>query len=142
VELEQPTPSSHWGTCREAAPQTNPQKYVCKYKKLANFSKITFFMKNQKKGFGKLTLGNSEFVGTWNLVFHSADTIFTCRLYSKPMTIENDDSRVVNQLEASLIGNARVIIYDHHMFIVQATAYCNWTIILQTFSSTKSASVN
>ncbi len=79
-------------------------------------------MKNQKKGFGKLTLGNSEFVGMWNLAFHSSDTIFTCRLYSKPMTIENDDSWVVNQLETSLTGNARVIIYDHHMFIVQATA--------------------
>ncbi len=32
-----------------------------------------------------------------------------------------DDSRVVNKLEASLTDNARVIIYDHHMFIVQTT---------------------
>jgi hypothetical protein len=37
------------------------------------------------------------------------------------MTIINDDSRVVNMLEASLIDNARVVIYDRHMFIVQAT---------------------
>jgi hypothetical protein len=42
-------------------------------------------------------------------------------LYYKPMTIVNDDSRVVNNLEASLTDNARVIIYDCHMFIVQAT---------------------
>ena len=37
------------------------------------------------------------------------------------MTIINDNSRVVNKLEASLTDNARVIIYDRHMFIVQAT---------------------
>ncbi len=42
-------------------------------------------------------------------------------LYYKPMTILNDDSRVVNKLEASLTDDARVVIYDHYMFIVQAT---------------------
>jgi hypothetical protein len=42
-------------------------------------------------------------------------------MYYKPMTIINDDSRVVNKLEASLTDNARVVIYNHHMFIVQAT---------------------
>jgi hypothetical protein len=36
------------------------------------------------------------------------------------MTV-NDDSRVINKLEASLTDDARVIIYNHHMFIVQAT---------------------
>jgi hypothetical protein len=40
------------------------------------------------------------------------------------MTIVNDDSRVINKLETSLTDDTRVIIYDHHMFIVQATAYC------------------
>jgi hypothetical protein len=35
--------------------------------------------------------------------------------------IVNDDSRVINKLEASLTDDARVVIYDHHMFIVQAT---------------------
>ncbi len=39
----------------------------------------------------------------------------------KPMTIVNDDSRVAIKLEASLTDDARVIIYDCHMFIVQAT---------------------
>ncbi len=37
------------------------------------------------------------------------------------MTIVNDDSRVVNKHEASLTDNDRVIIYDRHMFIAQAT---------------------
>ncbi len=49
-------------------------------------------------------------------MFHS-----TCSLYYKPITIVNDDSSIINKLEASLTDDARVIIYDHHMFIVQAT---------------------
>jgi hypothetical protein len=44
-----------------------------------------------------------------------------CGLYYKPMKIVNDDARVVNKLEAALTDDARVVIYDHHMFIVQAT---------------------
>jgi hypothetical protein len=44
-----------------------------------------------------------------------------CGLYYKPMKIVNDDSRVVNKLKTSLTDDARVVIYDHHMFIVQAT---------------------
>jgi hypothetical protein len=37
------------------------------------------------------------------------------------MTIVNDDSRDVNKLEASFTEDARAVIYDRHMFIVQAT---------------------
>ncbi len=37
-----------------------------------------------------------------------------CGLYYKPMTIVNDDSRVINKLEASPTDNARDIIYDRH----------------------------
>ncbi len=37
------------------------------------------------------------------------------------MTIKNDDSMVINKLEASLTEDASVVIYDSHMFIVQAT---------------------
>jgi hypothetical protein len=37
------------------------------------------------------------------------------------MTIVNDDSGVINKLEVSLTDAARVVIYNHHMFIVQAT---------------------
>ncbi len=39
------------------------------------------------------------------------------------MTIINDDSRIINKLEASLTDDARVIIYDCHMFIVQTTGW-------------------
>jgi len=46
-------------------------------------------------------------------------------LYYKPMTIVNDDSRVLNKLEASLTDDARVVIFDCHMFIVQGTAWFN-----------------
>ncbi len=45
----------------------------------------------------------------------------TSGLYYKPMMIVNDDSRVVTKLETSLTDDARVIIYDCHMFLVQAT---------------------
>jgi hypothetical protein len=45
----------------------------------------------------------------------------TSGLYYKPMMIVNDDSRVVNKLDASLTDDARVVIYNRHMFIVQAT---------------------
>jgi hypothetical protein len=37
------------------------------------------------------------------------------------MMIVNDDSGIVTELDTSLTDDARVIIYDHHMFIVQAT---------------------
>jgi hypothetical protein len=37
------------------------------------------------------------------------------------MMIINDDSRVISKLETSLTDDARVVIYNHHMFIVQAT---------------------
>jgi len=37
------------------------------------------------------------------------------------MTIINDDSSIFNKLGASLTDDARVIIYDHNMFIVQAS---------------------
>jgi hypothetical protein len=38
------------------------------------------------------------------------------------MTIINDDDRIVNKLDASFTDDARVVIYDRHMFIVQATS--------------------
>ncbi len=43
--------------------------------------------------------------------------------YYKPITIVNDDSSIINKLETSLIDDARVIIYDCHMFIVQSTDF-------------------
>jgi hypothetical protein len=46
-----------------------------------------------------------------------------CDLNYKPMTIVNDNYRVVNKLDASLTDDARVVIYDCYMFIVQATGF-------------------
>jgi len=46
------------------------------------------------------------------------------------MTILNDDSRVITKLETSLTDNARVIIYDRHKFMVQATGF--WRYELNT----------
>jgi hypothetical protein len=41
--------------------------------------------------------------------------------------IVNDDSSIIDKLETSLIDDARVIIYDCHMFILQATS-CGGTV--------------
>ncbi len=55
-------------------------------------------------------------------LFFQVNVLIQARgLYYKPMTIINDNSRVVNKLETSINDNARVVIYDPHMFIVQAT---------------------
>jgi hypothetical protein len=44
-----------------------------------------------------------------------------CGLYYKQVKIINYASSGVNKLKAALNDDARVVIYDHHMFIVQAT---------------------
>jgi hypothetical protein len=44
----------------------------------------------------------------------------SCGLFINLMII-NDVSRAVNKLETSLIDDTRVVIYDCHMFKVQAT---------------------
>ncbi len=51
--------------------------------------------------------------GLKNLIF--------CGLYYEHITIINYDSSIINKFGTSLTGDARVIIYDRHMFIVQAT---------------------
>jgi len=48
-------------------------------------------------------------------------TQVTSGLYYKHMTIVNYASSIVNKPEALLSDDARVVIYDHHVFIVQAT---------------------
>jgi hypothetical protein len=45
----------------------------------------------------------------------------TSGLYYKHITIVNYDSSITNKFGASLTDDAIVIIYDPHMFIVQAT---------------------
>ncbi len=42
-------------------------------------------------------------------------------MYYKYIRIVNYDSSIVNRLGAALADDARVIIYDRQMFIVQAT---------------------
>ncbi len=39
------------------------------------------------------------------------------------MTIVNYASSIINKLEALLTDDARVLIYDRHVFIVQATCH-------------------
>ncbi len=46
----------------------------------------------------------------------------SCGLYYKHLTIINYASSSINKLRASLNDDTRVIIYDHHMFIVQDIA--------------------
>jgi hypothetical protein len=46
------------------------------------------------------------------------------------MVIVNDNSTVITKLETSLTDDARVIIYDRHMFIVQATVLLRLIVIL------------
>ncbi len=70
-----------------------------------------------KKSFITLGLGSCDICGEQNISFINE----TSGRYYKPVTIVSDDSRVVNKLEASLTDDARVIIYNRHMFIVQAT---------------------
>ncbi len=45
----------------------------------------------------------------------------SCGLYYKHITIIYDNSSVVNKFEVSLTDHAGLVIYDHHMFVVQAT---------------------
>jgi hypothetical protein len=52
----------------------------------------------------------------WMLLNH-----FASGLYYKHVTIVNYASSSVNKLRASLHDDARVVIYDHHMFRVQST---------------------
>jgi hypothetical protein len=51
-------------------------------------------------------------------------------VYYKNVKIVNDDARVVNKVEASHTDDARVVIYEHHMFKVQATGYVFTTLHL------------
>ncbi len=58
----------------------------------------------------------------------------TSGLYYKHTTIVNYDSSVINKLGALLTDDDRVIIYDRHKFIVQATGGSKGPLyIFQTF---------
>ncbi len=57
-------------------------------------------------------------------------TLLPCGLYCKHIVIVNYDSSIVNKFGASLTDDARVIICDHHMFIVQVTVCQLRTLLL------------
>ncbi len=44
-------------------------------------------------------------------------------MYYKLIMIVNVNSSVVNKLETSIIDDTSVVIYDHHMYILQATGF-------------------
>jgi hypothetical protein len=52
--------------------------------------------------------------------------IWSCDLYHKHITIVNYDSNIVSKFGASLPDDARVVIYNCHMFILQATGVARW----------------
>jgi hypothetical protein len=52
---------------------------------------------------------------------HRPQKIYPSGLYYKPIMSVNDDSSIVNKIETSLIDDTRVVIYNRHMFIEQAT---------------------
>ncbi len=63
-------------------------------------------------------------ISTWRYLpsfLEYLDISNTSGLYYKPLIIINYDSMVINKLETSLTDDARVVMCDCHMFIVQAT---------------------
>jgi hypothetical protein len=59
---------------------------------------------------------------------------YTSGLYYKHITIVNYDPSIVNKFGASLTDDTGVIIYDCHMFIVQATVVNVVTLFLFTLT--------
>jgi hypothetical protein len=45
-------------------------------------------------------------------------------LYYKHVTIVNDDSSIISKWSFKLIDDPRIVIYDYHRFIIQATGAC------------------
>ncbi len=62
------------------------------------------------------------------MIFYNRTVYENCGLYYKHVMIINDGSKVIIKLETSLTEDARVIIYDCHMFIVQATCIYKTTL--------------
>jgi hypothetical protein len=47
----------------------------------------------------------------------------TSGVYYKHITVVNDGSSIINKFETSVTNDVRVVVYNHHMFIVQATGH-------------------
>ncbi len=56
---------------------------------------------------------------TWNSSI--IDRFYTSGLYYKHVTIVNDDSSIISKWSFKLSDDPRVVIYDCHTFIIQAT---------------------
>jgi len=67
---------------------------------------------------GKVFLGKTKICKKYHEPYLKCNT---SGLYYKHMMIVNYASSIVNKLKALLTGDARVIIYNRHVFIVQAT---------------------
>jgi hypothetical protein len=77
----------------------------------------------KKKSLITLTSGGPTTQGGLSILEPAQRRSFSgqfCGLYHKHITIVNDESSISNKVKTSLTDNAGVIIYDHHMFIVQA----------------------
>jgi len=72
----------------------------------------------------------SFFIIFWSMLQSSG-------LYYKHVTIVNDNSSIVSKWSFKLIDDPRVIIYDHHRFIIQAT-----DVIVKKISSSLALSTN
>ncbi len=80
---------------------------------------------NIRLGWKCLPRTNTSSLQTFlNYTCKKSHNIGTSGLNYKPITIINYDSSVVNKFGASLTDEARVFIYNRHMFIVQTTSVC------------------
>ncbi len=94
---------------------------------------LKYTVKFQQKCWQNRITSFSHFTLGWRLytLRKLVGEIDSSGLYFKHVTIINYTSRGVNKLRASLNDDARVIIYDRHMFIVQATG----DIFINTFGT-------
>jgi hypothetical protein len=105
MELYLPTPISHPFLGNAATQCTSDKNRFAGIKKLANFSKITFFIFKIREIFCKLTLGNSEFAEheIWSLrlsdklgthdkyaMYNIINQLFLLKCRPKIMFLENE----------------------------------------------------
>ena len=69
---------------------------------------------------------NSSWVNVIAFSYFRKNIYQTNGIYYKPISIVNDDSSVIKMLKTSLTDDTRVVIYDRHMSIVQATEHISF----------------
>jgi hypothetical protein len=75
--------------------------------------------KEKAKGAIGLSVSSSALFTLWSGSM-AVLIAYSCGLYYKHMTIVNDDSSIIIKRSFKLIDTAKGVIYDCHMFIVQA----------------------